>query len=786
MPIATREKEIYRQDAKSKHKTLSVTEREKLIAKNANIPSIKAEEPDSRSRLGVRKFLKTQLHVFIYFIIHAIFSLYIRFRQAYHAVKDRIFAILYYHHRTPELIQKDVKGLSRLPQHLSVLLNLEDGGKGGAGLETLVDEMAEIAAWCACVGIPKLSVYEQTGILKGYLPASHRTISRKLSSYFGSQQPALSLRAPHVPCIESVPATPVAATAGVTIPHLSILLISEEDGRDSLVDLTKTLAEMTQRSKISSNDISIDLVDAEISESVMSEPDLLVLFGPSIELSGYPPWQLRLTEIFHVQDNHGVGYQENSVTKSPHAMSLFRPPVVRSASAVLDRALFSKTIPTAAARVFNNKKLSDYVKKLEKSKEVLGLERLKPVTPDPDTAFASKGGKCILLKPEVKPEDPSTWSEIIQEAVKTEEIRVIPYDLKLDYNYWTYYDIMSALLPEDAQNEIPVGFTVVGHVAHLNLRDEYLPYKNTIAEVVKDKNPQIRTVINKTANVGQESEFRTFPYEVLLGEDDLNVEVSEASCTFKFDYSRVYWNSRLETEHKRLVDSFGRGEVVCDVMAGIGPFAVPAGKKGVFVWANDLNPESYTCLIDAIKRNKVEKFVRPFNEDGHTFIQHAADDLLQLSADKKNTVTIPAKYPRGFKTDKSKVIPAQTITIPSTISHFVMNLPAIAIDFLGSFNGLYHGREDLFEPLTKTKLPMIHVHCFSTKSHDNTREYIDICERISEKIRYEIKVGDAEMDITDFSDVSEIAGRRKYLPTLGTGLQDIKSRGWKKKDMKFR
>jgi dehydrodolichyl diphosphate syntase complex subunit NUS1 len=99
------------------------------------------------------------------------------------------------------------------------------------------------------------------------------------------------------------------SSTSLPVPHLSILLLSSEDGRDSLVDLTKTLAEMSQRSKITSNDISIDLVDAEISESVMGEPDLLVLFGPTVELSGYPPWQLRLTEIFHVQDNAGVGYQ---------------------------------------------------------------------------------------------------------------------------------------------------------------------------------------------------------------------------------------------------------------------------------------------------------------------------------------------------------------------------------------------------------------------------------------------------------------------------------------------
>jgi dehydrodolichyl diphosphate syntase complex subunit NUS1 len=109
--------------------------------------------------------------------------------------------------------------------------------------------------------------------------------------------------------MESATNTPTGDTHRSSVQHLSVLLLSAEDGRDSLVDLTKTLAEMSQRSKLSASDISVDLVDAELSESVMGEPDLLVLFGPVAELSGYPPWQIRLTEIFHVEDNHGVGYQ---------------------------------------------------------------------------------------------------------------------------------------------------------------------------------------------------------------------------------------------------------------------------------------------------------------------------------------------------------------------------------------------------------------------------------------------------------------------------------------------
>ena len=141
--------------------------------------------------------------------------------------------------------------------------------------------------------------------------------------------------------------------------------------------------------------------------------------------------------------------------------------------------------------------------------------------------------------------------------------------------------------------------------AHLNLREGYIPYKHLIAEIIMDKNHGIKTVINKIDDVGEENPYRTFKYEVLAGNGDMNVEVKEEDCTFRFDYSKVYWNPRLNTEHRRLINMFEEGEAVCDVMAGIGPFAVPAGKKHVFVKANDLNPNSYRNLAEAIIRNKV-------------------------------------------------------------------------------------------------------------------------------------------------------------------------------------
>lgn len=61
------------------------------------------------------------------------------------------------------MIQKDVKRLNKLPKILSVILKLEEDGKGGAELERLVNEVAEVSAWCASAGIPALNIYERTG-----------------------------------------------------------------------------------------------------------------------------------------------------------------------------------------------------------------------------------------------------------------------------------------------------------------------------------------------------------------------------------------------------------------------------------------------------------------------------------------------------------------------------------------------------------------------------------------------------------------------------------------------
>lgn len=155
---------------------LSVSEREQMM--RPYLPS-QPEKQETGSRNGnlhqphplrlhhrqrVRPALRHIIHSLLFSLIHTVFSIYLRFRQAYHAVVDRVLAVLYYHHRTPELIRKDVKSLTKVPQHLSVILDLPPEGGKKDRLETLINDACEVAAWSACAGIPMLSVYERTGI----------------------------------------------------------------------------------------------------------------------------------------------------------------------------------------------------------------------------------------------------------------------------------------------------------------------------------------------------------------------------------------------------------------------------------------------------------------------------------------------------------------------------------------------------------------------------------------------------------------------------------------------
>ncbi|KAH9246818.1 hypothetical protein BASA81_015596 [Batrachochytrium salamandrivorans] len=365
--------------------------------------------------------------------------------------------------------------------------------------------------------------------------------------------------------------------------------------------------------------------------------------------------------------------------------------------AALDRQAFRRVVNCLGLWVLKQDVFP--VRKLLGNSKLLNLYNIKNVVAS--TEEGQEAGKVILLHPTLVESDlGSVLLSFPTSKVEHRQVVVEYANLPAD-------EVLRALLP--AGVEVPSGFETVGHLAHLNLRPEQLPFKHRIGQVLLDKsNSNLKTIINKTGVI--ETQFRTFPMELLAGENNYVVEAKCNGYRFRFDYSKVYWNSKLSEEHERLSNKhFVSNQVlVVDAFCGVGPFAVRAATKGCLVLANDLNPESVDSLAVNAKLNKV-----------------GWDDRRQLvGAREKQTPQsgVISAFNRDARQFLSRVF--HSIVLPTTVSevHVVMNLPAIAIEFLDALIGAL--------PETWTgPTPIVHCYCFAKDDVERDRQQ-DVQARI--------------------------------------------------------
>eukprot|EP00457_Paulinella_chromatophora_P005147 gb/GEZN01005161.1/.p1 GENE.gb/GEZN01005161.1/~~gb/GEZN01005161.1/.p1 ORF type:complete len:478 (-),score=108.10 gb/GEZN01005161.1/:379-1812(-) len=341
----------------------------------------------------------------------------------------------------------------------------------------------------------------------------------------------------------------------------------------------------------------------------------------------------------------------------------------------LDKAMFSRSVQVVALRV----PVSSCTKLLKSFKgHLIAIPKLKKIVPD------GKSADFRLMLLDEKFKDANSLPAEQQSLLKEYKVESAPYEVKLDFNHLSTDEILRQVLPPEMT--IPSGFETAGHIARLNLSDDQMPYRKLIGEVILEKNRQIKTVVVKKDNI--ENQFRTYPLEIVAGEAKLETVLKEYGCLFLVDFEKVYWNSRLSTEHRRLVASFKFTDQICDMFCGVGPFAIPAAKKGCTVYANDLNPDSVKYLKHNIKQNKVSGKVSVFNLDARDFMQKMAQQQL-----------------KGL--------------LPP-FDHILMNLPASAHTFLDVFLGLYASQPNYKCSST------VHCYCFIKGSEDPQKLAIEL------------------------------------------------------------
>ena len=329
-------------------------------------------------------------------------------------------------------------------------------------------------------------------------------------------------------------------------------------------------------------------------------------------------------------------------------------------------------------------------------------------------------------------------------------------DVPFTYKNFTMPEILRKVLP--AGIVALSGFEQVGHIAHVNLDESHLPHRFIIGQVILDCNETVRTVVNKLGSI--DSVFREFKMECIGGEADaMTAEVKQYGITFVIPYDKVYWNSRLSFEHHRLVSEMNAGDELFDVMAGCGPFAIPAAQKGIIVRANDLNPESVKAMRTNADRNGLKlgdndnegapAAIRCYEMDGRDFIERVVrEKFLEVSASPApvaaSVVEAGRAYDRQFAvlsaadkkcgkrngpTSSATVTEANNSAASASAAvyngprrHMSMNLPALAVDFLDVFT----------RPTWRTgrvldRSMLIHVYTFSA-AEDYLADAVVQCE----------------------------------------------------------
>ena len=412
-----------------------------------------------------------------------------------------------------------------------------------------------------------------------------------------------------------------------------------------------------------------------------------------------------------------------------HTLALFRTlATCASIPAVhVDRCALSRTVKVFGVRL-EGKQTSAFIRAARP--HLLKLPNTKVVR------IGAMGHRVVLLDESLQDEDSLPHS--LKSTIAALAGSLTREEIALSYEDLSAPEVLRRLLPSDVQ--VPTGYEEVGHIIHVNLKPEQRPHRFLIGRVLLDKlSPRIRTVANKADEIS--SEFRTLPLELIAGDDDFAVAVQHGSAVLAFDYRKVYWSSRLQTEHERIAASFQPDEVVWDLFAGVGPFAVLAAQRGVRVLANDLNPDSCAALVDNVGRNRLHALVQVYNLDAATFARLATSYLaartcctsgksVEVDGEDAFSAARLSSDPKGGDRDVDAAAKGVAKGAEECMpSHILLNLPADAIRFLEGLQPL----SALLGAHPTLAAPRVHCYSFS-KLDDPEQQLLEAQGRVAESL----------------------------------------------------
>lgn len=195
-------------------------------------------------------------------------------------------------------------------------------------------------------------------------------------------------------------------------------------------------------------------------------------------------------------------------------------------------------------------------------------------------------------------------------------------------------DQLAEGIPKSELDKLSNHFRIIGDIAIISIPPEMNDYKQAISEaLVSGRN--IKTVLNKVSKI--EGDRRVASFEILAGKDTVTVH-KELGYFYRLDVSKVFFNSGLAYERRRIAMMIEPGEQVLIPFSGVGPFAIPAADRGANVVAVESNSEACRWMAENTRINGVEDNIAIIRGDAFLISK-----MMKLNFDR---AIIPTPYGR--------------------------------------------------------------------------------------------------------------------------------------------
>ena len=212
--------------------------------------------------------------------------------QVYRYIQIFSNLISYYTiYQEPDLhtIRRSRGELRKIPDHIAFIFK-----------ETYyrTKSIADLLNWCYQLNIQTVTLYSEDGVEEKVKDEVQRDLSNVLSGQITRVRNKIVIQQLDNRVNSRT------STADVRDRKSEIMFIDRMNGKPAITKVAACYL-VNQKRELSTGEFHKDV----LMESEFNPPELAVIFGPAFSTSGYPPWHLQFTEMYHFQTHRYIHWR---------------------------------------------------------------------------------------------------------------------------------------------------------------------------------------------------------------------------------------------------------------------------------------------------------------------------------------------------------------------------------------------------------------------------------------------------------------------------------------------